>query len=96
MQKSPKYNIGVLFYSSPGTNTSILLSEFLFFNKFAELNPDTKFVFIPVTKVIETKVKSKLHLLEDHVDYEVIRVDHPLKMAVLLKDNNFSGFTISP
>ena len=65
MQKKPKYIIGVILYTSPGTNTSILLSEFLFFNKFAELNPNTKFVFIPVTKIIESKLRTKIGMLED-------------------------------
>ena len=90
MQKKPKYNIGVLFYSSPGTNTSILLSEFLFFNKFAELNPDTRFVFIPVTKIIESKLRSKVHLLNDNVDWEIQRISKPTQLA-RLKDG-FSGF----
>ncbi len=85
-----KYTIGILLYSSPGTNTSILLSEFLFFNKFAEINPNTKFVFIPVTKVIESKTKAHLHLLGDHVDWEILRIDHPLQLSKL-KDK-FSGF----
>lgn len=92
MQNSKKYTVGVILYSSVGTNTSILLSEFLFFNKFAELNPDTKFVFIPVTKVIENKLRTKLHLLEDHVDYEVLKIDTPLNMRAHLRSKDFSGF----
>lgn len=90
MQKNKKYTIGVLLYSSVGTKTSILLSEFLFFNKFAELNPDTKFVFIPVTPTIKSKISKCLYLLEDHVDYDVMLIDHPLKLSKL--DNKFSGF----
>ncbi len=92
MQNSKKYTVGVILYSSVGTNTSILLSEFLFFNKFAELNPDTKFVFLPVTKVIENKLRTKLHLLEDHVDYEVLKIDTPLNMRAHLRSKDFSGF----
>jgi len=90
MQNDKKYTIGVLLYSSVGTKTSILLSEFLFFNKFAELNPDTKFVFIPVTPAIKSKVSKYLYLLEDHVDYDVLLIDHPMKLSKL--DDKFSGF----
>jgi hypothetical protein len=89
-QKEKKYTIGVLLYSSVGTKTSILLSEFLFFNKFAELNPGTKFVFIPVTRTIYKKVSKYLHLLEDHVDYDMLLVDKPGELYKL--NNNFSGF----
>ena len=67
MQKEKKYTIGVILYSSPGTKTSILLSEFLFFNKLAEINPEVKFVFIPVTKMIESKTLKAVQLLDDHV-----------------------------
>ena len=93
MQKEKKstYTIGVILYSSPGTKTSILLSEFLFFNKLAEINPQVKFVFIPVTKHIEAKTNKYLHLLEPHVDWEVLRIDNPLKSAQL-RNSGFSGF----
>lgn len=89
-QNEKKYTIGVILYSSPGTKTSILLSEFLFFNKLAEMNPDTKFVFIPVTKTIEAKTKKFLPLLEKHVDWDLLRIDHPFSFALL--KSGFSGF----
>ena len=89
-QNEKKYTIGVILYSSPGTKTSILLSEFLFFNKLAEMNPDTKFVFIPVTKTIEAKTKKFLPLLEKHVDWDLLRIDHPFSFTLL--KSGFSGF----
>ena len=67
-QKVKNITIGVILYSSPGTKTSILLSEFLFFNKLAEINPDVKFVFIPVTKMIEKNTLKHVKLLNDNVD----------------------------
>ena len=91
-QKRKKYTIGVILYSSPGTKTSILLSEFLFFNKLAEINPEVKFVFIPVTKTIESRTLKMVHLLEDHVDWDVLRIDHPTQFPFKLKKENFSGF----
>ena len=91
MQNSKKYTIGVFLYSSPGTKTSILLSEFLFFNKLAEINPDVKFIFIPVTKHIAAKTNKYLNLLGPHVDYEILTIDHPLKTAQL-RNAGFSGF----
>lgn len=91
MQKEKKYTIGVILYSSPGTKTSILLSEFLFFNKLAEINPQVKFVFIPVTKMIEGRTLKATSLLEDHVDWEILRIDQPLKFH-LLDNAGFSGF----
>jgi len=91
MQNSKKYTIGVFLYSSPGTKTSILLSEFLFFNKLAEINPDVKFIFIPVTKHIAAKTNKFLNLLGSHVDYEILTIDHPLK-AQQLRNAGFSGF----
>jgi len=105
-QKNPKFTIGVILYTSPGTNTSILLSEFLFFNKFAELNPNTKFVFIPVTKIIESKLRTKVSMLADHVDWEILRIDHPLQLNKLnigfsaffsyMLRNNFFGGSLDP
>lgn len=91
MQNFKKYTVGVILYSSPGTKTSILLSEFLFFNKLAEINPDVKFIFIPVTKHIESKTHKYLHLLGSHVDYEILRIDNQLNFAKL-RTANFSGF----
>lgn len=91
MQKKKRYTIGVILYSSPGTKTSILLSEFLFFNKLAEINPQVKFVFIPVTKMIEGKTLKATQLLEDHVDWEILRIDHPTKFHKL-DNGQFSGF----
>ena len=90
MQNQKKYTIGVILYSSPGTKTSILLSEFLFFNKLAKINPDVKFVFIPVTKMIENNTIKHAKLLDNHVDYEILRIDKPTKFYKL--DENFSGF----
>ena len=91
-QKVKNITIGVILYSSPGTKTSILLSEFLFFNKLAEINPDVKFVFIPVTKMIEKNTLKHVKLLNDNVDYEVLRVDKPSEFENLLKRDSFSGF----
>ena len=91
MQKVKNITIGVILYSSPGTKTSILLSEFLFFNKLAEINPQVKFVFIPVTKMIEGRTLKMVHMLEDHVDWEVLRISHPLEFSKL-DNGQFSGF----
>ena len=92
MQKAKSITIGVILYSSPGTKTSILLSEFLFFNKLAEINPDVRFVFIPVTKMIEAKTLKLVHLLDDHVEWDMMRVDHPTQFTSKLQVEEFSGF----
>lgn len=41
--------IGVIIYTKIGTNTSILMDEFRFFNNFQTHNPDCEFVFIAVS-----------------------------------------------
>jgi hypothetical protein len=44
-----KIRIGVIVYTKIGTNTSILMDEFRFFNNFKRENPDCEFVFIGVS-----------------------------------------------
>ena len=45
-----KIRIGVIIYTKIGTNTSILMDEFRFFNNFKRENPDCEFIFIGVSE----------------------------------------------
>lgn len=62
--KNPKIYIGVLIYTKIGTNTSILMDEFRFFNYFKKYNEDVEFVFIAVSDHTEKSILKNAGELE--------------------------------
>ncbi len=55
--------IGVLIYTRIGTNTSILLDEFRFFNNFKTHNPDCEFVFVAISNHTKKSIlDNRIHL----------------------------------
>jgi hypothetical protein len=52
----PKIQIGVIIYTKIGTNTSILMDEFRFFNNFKTANPDCDFIFIAVSEYTKKSI----------------------------------------
>ncbi len=59
----PSMKIGVIIYTKIGTNTSILMDEFRFFNNFKSHNPDCEFVFIAVSDYTKKSIiENKSHL----------------------------------
>jgi hypothetical protein len=59
-----KLQIGVLLYSKIGTNTSILLDEFKFFNDFQKFNPDCEFVFVSLSEYVTKSIIKHKSLLQ--------------------------------
>ena len=60
-----KIRIGVVIYTKIGTNTSILMDEFRFFNNFHAANPDCEFVFIAISEFTKKSIlnnRSELNL----------------------------------
>jgi hypothetical protein len=51
-----KLRIGVIIYTKIGTNTSILMDEFRFFNNFHAANPDCEFVFIAISEFTKKSI----------------------------------------
>jgi hypothetical protein len=71
--------IGVIIYTKVGTNTSILLDEFRFFNNFKRANPDCEFVFIAVSEFTKKSILNN----RGHLDF-------PLSMTVVKDRNDLS------
>ena len=84
--KNPKVHIGVLIYTKIGTNTSILMDEFRFFNYFKKYNKDVEFVFIAVSDHTEKSILKNAGELEFPVS--VIKVKEPTDLHKL---NGLSG-----
>lgn len=55
-----KVHIGVLIYTKIGTNTSILMDEFRFFNHFKKHNEDVEFTLIAVSDHTEKSIMKNL------------------------------------
>lgn len=73
--KNPKIHIGVLIQTKIGTNTSILMDEFRFFNYFKEHNKDVEFVFIAVSDHTERSILKNVKELDFPVN--IIKVKSP-------------------
>ena len=58
-----KINIGVILFTRIGTKTSMLQSEFLFWNDVRANNPDCEFLFITITKIVTDSLNQHKHLL---------------------------------
>lgn len=59
-----KIKIGVIIYTKIGTNTSILIDEFRFFNNFQTHNPDCEFVFIAISDYTKKSILSNRNELD--------------------------------
>ena len=51
-----KKTIGIILFTKIGTKTSILSSEFEFWNTFKKFNPDIDFVFIPISEYVNKNI----------------------------------------
>ena len=82
----PNIQIGVIIYTKIGTNTSILMDEFRFFNNFKEYNPDCDFVFIAVSEFTKKSILKNKDQLNFPVS--IVTVSKPEE---LVKLNGLSG-----
>jgi hypothetical protein len=81
-----KIYIGVLVYSKIGTDTSILLDEFKFFNNFQKINEDCEFIFISLSPKITKSIQENSDLLEFP-----IKIINIYNKGDFYKLNNLSG-----
>lgn len=71
--------IGVIIYTRVGTNTSILMDEFRFFNNFKRANPNVDFVFIAISDFTKKSVLQNRDQLEFPVSVITIKNREDLK-----------------
>jgi hypothetical protein len=93
-----KKTIGVLVFTKIGTKTSLMTSEFEFWNTFKKFNPDIDFVFIPVSEFTRKSIMKNRHLLNFPVsilqvsgELDLHKIDGLSGVFTYLTRNTFFG-----